>query len=135
MTTVYLLIYFDKNIFDNFFKYFPNTNFFSHPDLDTKYPSQAHCPDQRHSRPPSFLCHQVSTSLVKRFNRTVREEDAVIDADAIRCGEGGGETQEGKNPMRNGTLWRSREKERRRWLKLPRSEPLVLRVKSHRLAL
>ena len=62
--------------------------------------------------------------MVKIFNRTVREQDAVIDADAIRRGEGGGETLKGKNPIRNGTLWRSREKERRRWLELPRSEPL-----------
>ena len=30
--------------------------------------------------------------------------------------------------MRNGTLWRSREKERRRWLKLPRSEPLISKL-------
>lgn len=100
-------------------------NFF-YQDLDTKYPSQAHCPEQRYSPPPLFFCHQVSTSLVKIFNRTVREQDAVIDADAIRRGEGGGETQKGKNPIRNGTLWRSREKERRRWLKLPRSNALLV---------
>ena len=67
-------------------------NFFSHPDQDTKYPSWAHCPEQRCSPPPLFLYHEVSTSLVKRFNRTVREQDAVIDADAIRRGEGGGKT-------------------------------------------
>ena len=28
----------------------------------------------------------------KKVNRTVREQDAVIDADAIRRGKGGGET-------------------------------------------
>ena len=70
-------------------------------------------------------------SLVKRFNRTVSEQDAVIDADAIRRGEGGGETQKGKNPMRNGTLGRSREKERRSWLRLPRSEGLVVGTPAH----
>ena len=106
MTEVYLL-----NHFSNFY-----ANFF--PDMDTKYPS---C----HNAHLLYLfAIRLARVWEKKFDRTVWEQEAVIDADVMGRGEGGGETKEGKNPTWNGTMWRPVDQEWVRRLKLPRSKGL-----------
>ena len=56
-----------------------------------------------------YLSHPLSgNKFCKQKNIEILawEHDAVIDADAIRRGEGGGDRQDGKNATRSGTIWR-----------------------------
>ena len=56
-----------------------------------------------------YLSHPLSgNKFFKQKNIKILawEHDAVIDADAIRRGEGGGDRQDGKNATRSGTIWR-----------------------------
>ena len=55
-----------------------------------------------------YLSHPLSGNKfckLKNIEILAWEHDAVIDADAIRCGEGGEDRQDGKNATRSGTAW------------------------------